>query len=87
MAFSINMDKAKELHINKIRQKRTELFVELDVQFMKSLEQGNQTLTAEIAAIKETLRNLPNADLSGITNIEELKSNWNIEILGESPYK
>ena len=86
MAFSINMDKAKELHINKIRQKRTELFAELDVQFMKSLEQGNQTLTAEIVAIKETLRNLPNADLSSITNIEELKSNWNTEILGESPY-
>jgi hypothetical protein len=54
---------------------------------MKVLEQGNTILAAEIGSKKETLRNLPNADLSGITNIDELKSNWNIEILGESPYK
>lgn len=86
MAFSINMDKAKELHINKIRQKRSELFVELDVQFMKALEQGNTTLTAEIGAKKQALRDATNIDSGSISTLDDIKALWDINILGETPY-
>ena len=86
MAFSINMDKAKELHINKIRQKRTELFTELDVQFMKALEQGNTTLIAEIGAKKQALRDATNIDSGSISNLSDVKALWDTDILGETPY-
>ena len=48
MAFSINMDKAKEIHLTKIRQIRSEMFPKLDVDFMKALETGNTEISTEI---------------------------------------
>jgi hypothetical protein len=86
MAFSINMDKAKELHINKIRQKRTELFTELDIQFMKALEQGNTILAAEIGSKKQALRDATNIDSGSISTLDDIKALWDINILGETPY-
>ena len=81
MALIINIEKAKEIYLNKIRKVREEKWGDLDVQYMKALETGNQSKISEVVGKKEQLRNLTNVDLS------QLKSMWPTEILGNSPYE
>jgi hypothetical protein len=82
----IDLNKALEIHKNKIRGKREELFKPLDVNFMKALEAGNSVLAAEIGTKKQALRDATDIDISNISTLDELKSTWNSEILGDSPY-
>jgi len=84
--IEINLEKALEIHKTKIREKRELVFKDLDVQFMKALEQGNTTLSAEIGAKKQALRDITDIDISNISTLAELKQIWNVELLGESPY-
>ncbi len=84
--MEINLEKALEIHKTKIREKRELVFKDLDIQFMKALEQGNTTLSAEIGAKKQALRDITDIDISNISTLDELKQIWNVELLGESPY-
>jgi flagellar motor switch/type III secretory pathway protein FliN len=84
--IEINLEKALEIHKTKIREKRELVFKDLDIQFMKALEQGNTTLSAEIGAKKQALRDITDIDISNISTLDELKQIWNVELLGESPY-
>ena len=60
----IDLNKALEIHQNKIRSKREELFKTLDIQFMRALEAGNSVLAAEIGTKKQALRDATNIDIS-----------------------
>jgi flagellar motor switch/type III secretory pathway protein FliN len=84
--LEINLEKALEIHKTKIREKRESVFKDLDIQFMKALEQGNTTLSAEIGAKKQALRDITDIDISSISTLNELKQIWDVELLGESPY-
>jgi hypothetical protein len=84
--IEINLEKALEIHKKKIREKRESVFKDLDIQFMKALEQGNTTLSAEIGAKKQALRDITDIDISNISTLDELKQIWDVELLGESPY-
>ena len=84
--LEINLEKALEIHKTKIREKRESVFKDLDIQFMKALEQGNTTLSAEIGAKKQSLRDITDIDISNISTLDELKQIWDVELLGESPY-
>jgi hypothetical protein len=84
--IQINLEKALEIHKKKIRERREIVFKDLDIQFMKALEQGNTTLSAEIGAKKQALRDITDIDISNISTLNELKQIWNVELLGESPY-
>jgi flagellar motor switch/type III secretory pathway protein FliN len=84
--LKINLEKALEIHKTKIREKRESVFKDLDIQFMKALEQGNTTLSAEIGAKKQSLRDITDIDISNISTLDELKQIWDVELLGESPY-
>jgi hypothetical protein len=84
--LEINLEKALEIHKTKIREKRESVFKDLDVQFMKALEVGNTTLSAEIGAKKQALRDITDIDISNISTLDELKQIWDVELLGESPY-
>ena len=84
--IEINLEKALEIHKTKIREKRELVFKDLDIQFMKALEQGNTILSAEIGAKKQALRDITDIDISNISTLDELKQIWNVELLGESPY-
>ena len=84
--IQINLEKALEIHKKKIREKRESVFKDLDIQFMKALEQGNTTLSAEIGAKKQALRDITDIDISNISTLDELKQIWDVELLGESPY-
>ena len=84
--LEINLEKALEIHKTKIRERREVVFKDLDIQFMKALEQGNTTLSAEIGAKKQALRDITDIDISNISTLDELKQIWDVELLGESPY-
>jgi hypothetical protein len=90
--IKINLDKAKEIQKDKLREVRKPLLEKLDVDFVRALEFGDDT--ASIAAQKQALRDVTNivteAEISGTTVTEitsELKAIWNEELLGTNPYQ
>ena len=84
--LNINIEKALEIHKIQIRKKREAIFKDLDIQFMKSLEQGNSTLAAEVGVKKQALRDATNIESGSISTLTEIKSLWDTDILGETPY-
>tara|TARA_R100000353_G_scaffold6695_1_gene8732 strand:+ start:339 stop:602 length:264 start_codon:yes stop_codon:yes gene_type:complete len=85
MGFGINMDKAKEIHKNKIRKARAPKLAELDVEFQKALETSADTTS--IVSKKKALRDAPaNAAIDAAKTEAELKATWDTAVLGTSPY-
>ena len=85
--LNIDVNRAWYVHKKQIRTKREILFKDLDVQFMRALEVGNTELAAEIGAKKQALRDATNIESGSITNLNDVKALWDVEILGETPYK
>lgn len=92
MAIGININKAKDIHKDKIRQVRNPLLQVKDVEYMKAQESGNTEKVAEIVAEKQALRDattiVNNVEITatsvlGVT--EELKQVWDENILGTNP--
>ena len=52
----INIESALQIHKKKIRERREVVFKDLDIQFMKALEQGNTTLSTEIGTKKTGIK-------------------------------
>ena len=72
--ITIDINKAKEVWKDKIRQARTSALAKLDIDFIKAQEQNLDTIS--IVADKQTLRDLPN-EVDTANSIEEIKSVWN----------
>ena len=80
-----DITKAKEIHIKQIRLARASKFTDLDIEYQRATETSADT--SAIVAKKQALRDAPSA--SGITtaaNTTDLKAQWDISILGTSPY-
>ena len=77
--ITIDINKAKEVWKDKIRSARKTILEQLDVDFIKAQEQGNDTTS--IVADKNTLRDLPN-EVDTANSIEEIKAVWN-NMLGD----
>ena len=78
---------AKTIFKDKVREARTPLLAAEDVIYMKALEDADTDAQAASAAKKKKLRDAPAA--SAITNassISALKSAWDKDVLGASPY-
>ena len=85
MGFGINMDRAREVHKNKIRTARTPKLQELDIEFQKALETGAST--TDIVAKKQALRDAPaDSGIAAASDADALKAQWKTDILGTSPY-
>lgn len=70
--FSFDIEKAKELHMGKIRVARDEKLEELDLQTLKGID---------VQAEKQVLRDIPqNFDLSKAKTLEELSVLWPAEL-------
>ena len=85
--ISEDMDAAKEIFKDKIREVRAPLLEAEDVVYMKALEAGDTDAQAASVTKKNNLRNAPAA--SAITNadtIAKLKAAWDTSVLGDSPY-
>ena len=77
-----DLDKAKEIFADKVREARTPLLAALDTDYMKALEANSDT--TQIVADKQALRDAPTAGDSA-TTIAELKAAWPA-CCGDSPY-
>ena len=83
--ININMDKARDIHREKVRQARNPKLAEKDIEFQRALETGADTTA--IVADKQSLRDAPaDPDIDAATTPEELKSAWKTDLLGDSPY-
>lgn len=72
--ITINMEKAREIHKETIRELRKPLFEKLDVEFIKAVESGDQSLIQEIVDLKRELRDATSYHLiSSAETPEELK--------------
>jgi hypothetical protein len=75
--IKINLEKAKEIHKNNLRFARSQEFKNLDIEFIKSLENKDSQKTEEISNLKQQLRDItksPEIDLS--ESAEDLKGHW-----------
>ena len=83
--ISEDMDVAKEIFRDKIREVRKPLLEAKDVELMKALETGADTTA--IAAAKNALRDAPAAAaIDSASDIAALKAAWDADLLGASPY-
>ena len=92
MPIGIDINKAKEIHKDKIREVRNPLLQAKDVEYMRAQEAGNTEKVAEIVAEKQALRdattivantNITATSVLGVT--EELKQVWDETVLGVNP--
>lgn len=58
MSIGINIEKAKDIQLDRWRVARTPLLAALDVQYMQALESGDATAQAAIVAQKNELRDV-----------------------------
>ena len=85
--ISEDMDAAKAIFKDKIREVRAPLLEAEDVVYMKALEAGDTDAQAASVTAKNALRDAPAA--SAITNASDiagLKAAWDTDVLGDSPY-
>jgi len=85
--ISEDIDVAKEIFRDKIREVRKPLLDAEDVVYMKAMEADDATAKAASVAKKTSLRDAPAASaIDSATDIESLKAAWDSSLLGESPY-
>ena len=82
--ITINLDKAREIHKDKMREARAPKLAALDVAFQRALETGADI--KPIAAEKQALRDVTkDPAIAAASDVNALKAAWP-EILGDSPY-
>lgn len=80
-AIAVDMDKARGIQMERIREARDAKLSTLDVPFMKAIEAGDDAKRAEIATAKQTLRDLPaTIDLTKAETPEALAAIWPEEL-------
>jgi hypothetical protein len=85
--ISEDLDKAKELFKDKIREVRGPLLTAEDVVYMKALEADDATAKAASVTKKQALRDAPAASaIAAATDIAGLKAAWDADLLGDTPY-
>lgn len=73
--ININIDKAKKIWRDKIREQRKDLLDKYDIEYIKALEMGKDSLQKDIANKKQLLRDAP-ADprIDSAKTVDELKN-------------
>lgn len=82
--IKINIEKAKQIWLDKFRIARKPILEQLDVDFMRALEKGDTNLQKTISSKKQLLRDITKTKLPD--SLEGIKNAWP-EILGENPFK
>jgi len=92
MPIGIDINKAKDIHKDKIREVRNPLLQAKDVEYMRAQESGNTEKVVEIVAEKQALRDattiVNDVEISATSVIgvtEELKQVWDENVLGTNP--
>lgn len=80
----VDMPKAREIHMEKIRRVRDEKFAPLDQDWMKAMGQKDQTEADLVEAKRQKLRNIPQivqSDVDVAKTPEDLKAIWPPELM------
>lgn len=79
MNLTIDMEKARDVWRDKIRIARKPKLAELDVQYMRAQEAGEDT--SAIVATKNKLRDFPaKPEITSASTVEELKVIWDSDL-------
>ena len=82
-----DMDAAKVIFKDKIREVRKPLLEAQDVAYMKALEDDDASAQTAAKNTKKSLRDAPAASaISSADTITKLKAAWDTSLLGDSPY-
>ena len=82
-----DMDAAKVIFKDKIREVRKPLLEAQDVAYMKALEDDDASAQTAAKNAKKSLRDAPAASAIGSADtIAKLKAAWDTSVLGDSPY-
>ena len=85
--ISEDMDAAKAIFKDKIREVRAPLLEAEDVVYMKALEADDADAKTASVNKKKALRDAPAASaISSASDIAALKAAWDTSVLGDSPY-
>ena len=85
--ISEDMDAAKVIFKDKIREVRQPLLEAEDVVYMKALEADDASAKTAPVAKKKALRDAPAAKaITDADTIAKLKAAWDTSVLGDSPY-
>ena len=85
--ISEDLAAAKTMFKDKIRKVRKPLLEAQDVAYMKALESGSSSAQTTAKNEKTKLRDAPAASaITDAKTISELKSAWDTDLLGTSPY-
>ena len=85
--ISEDMDAAKAIFKDKVREVRGPLLDAEDVVYMKALEADDADAKAASVTKKAALRDAPAASaISSASDIAALKAAWDTDVLGDSPY-
>jgi len=85
--ISEDIDSAKEIFKDKVREVRKPLLEAEDVVYMKALEADNASAKTASVATKNALRDATDdSAIADATTITELKAAWDTNVLGDSPY-
>jgi hypothetical protein len=76
------MKKARDIWRNKIRAVRKPILEQLDIEFMRNTEEGEDT--ASIVEVKNLLRNFPQKpEIDNASSVAELREIWDTALLGD----
>ena len=85
--ISEDMDAAKAIFKDKVREVRNPLLDAEDVVYMKALEADDASAKAASVTKKTALRDAPAASaINAASDIAALKAAWDTDVLGDSPY-
>jgi len=85
--ISEDMDAAKAIFKDKVREVRGPLLDAEDVVYMKALEADDASAKTASVAKKAALRDAPAASaIDAASDIAALKAAWDTDVLGDSPY-
>tara|TARA_Y100000296_G_scaffold84429_2_gene117756 strand:+ start:1189 stop:1725 length:537 start_codon:yes stop_codon:yes gene_type:complete len=80
-SIDINMDKARIIHMDRIRKVRDEELAKEDIEFQKAMESGTKADRDKVAARKQALRDIPqNFNLEVYLRPDDLQSSWPPEL-------
>jgi len=81
MPVSVNMTKARAIHLEKIRKVRNDELVKEDINMLKAIEAGDASAQSTVATKKQTLRDIPATfSLDGYGDPDSLKAAWPSEL-------
>ena len=82
MPITVNMTKARAIHLAEIRRVRNLELAAKDITFMRAVEDGDASAQAAVKTQKQTLRDIP-ATFDITTDVEtpaKLKAKWPSEL-------